>query len=85
MLHMDCGLGHKHQQGACDFVRCMYTEELVLESLCGLAELPIVGEVIEFKTHQLVNVTFNHIVLTLRHAGYLKDVSVEARRRSPKS
>jgi len=27
MLHMNCGLGYKHQKGVRDFVQYMYTEE----------------------------------------------------------
>ncbi|SRR5258706_3500583 len=35
----------------------------------GKSSLPIVGKVLECSAHQLLNVTLNHIVLTLKHAG----------------
>ncbi len=35
----------------------------------GKSSLSIVGKVLKFSAHQLLNVTLNHIVLTLKHAG----------------
>ena len=49
----------------------------------------MVSEVFEFWTHQLINTTLNHTILTLKHAGYCwipyKRVHGSVEGRSPKS
>lgn len=45
----------------------------------GLAKLAHCGEVSEFQAYQLISVTLNHVVLTLKHAGSLINASMGAR------
>ena len=40
---------------------------------------PTVGKVFGFYAQQILNVILNHIILTLKHAGYLKKASMEAK------
>ena len=43
---------------------------------------PTVGKVFRFYGQQILNVILNHIILTLKHTGYLKKASMEAKGKS---
>ena len=62
---------YKHQRPCAISMECMYTDELVLESLRGPAKPANCSRSLRVSSTPATIVTLSQIVLTFKHAGYL--------------